>query len=78
MGNLNQSIRLNPTESEAARRLITLCSVDSDSDSDISHHDSQLLAVNTPSFHSKFYKLYPILSFILAVVLLFIARRFHK
>lgn len=72
----NQSItglNLNPKESEAARRMIALCSMD------ISHQSQPLKAVftNAPSIHSGFYKLFPIFSFILAVVLLLITQR-HK
>jgi hypothetical protein len=62
----NQSIRLNHDESEAARRMITLCSVDN------SHRLADF--TNSPSFHSDFYKLFPFFSFTLAIVLLLISR----
>jgi len=66
----DQSIILNPNVSEAARQMISLCSVDN------SRHSHQLAEfTNAPSsFHSDFYKLFPIFSFTLAIVLLLIGR----
>jgi len=71
----NQStITLNPNESSEAARMMTLCSMD---DSRHSHLLGEFN--NTPSrtFHSHFYKLFPIFSFTLAIVFLLITR-LHK